>query len=44
MDPLNAVQRLMEAKGINPDTECTIEEYSAHSRVFKHELAGKAWC
>jgi hypothetical protein len=25
MDPLNAVQRLMEAKGIDPDTDCTIE-------------------
>ena len=25
MDPLNAVQRLMEAKDIDPDTDCTIE-------------------
>ena len=25
MDPLNAVQRLMEAEGIDPDTDCTIE-------------------
>ena len=25
MDPLNAVRRLMEAKGIDPDGECTIE-------------------
>jgi len=41
MDPLNAVQRLMEAKGIDPDTDCTIEEDSAHSRVFKHESANK---
>ena len=38
MDPLNAVQRLMEAKGIDPDTDCTIEAGVRLLRKIRSEL------